>query len=101
MVVQLMEIKGNPNNIYTTLVFEYSPQINCKEGILSVILSKDKKLGEFISNDFKEAKKNSGNKMNFFIDGKELSYTAERTIRVIYDNGVQFGTRVPETLTSM
>lgn len=39
--------------------------------------------------------------MNFFIDGKELSYTAERTIRVIYDNGVQFGTRVPETLTSM
>jgi hypothetical protein len=98
IVVQSMGISGNPNILYTSLVFEYSPQTNCEEGSVSVISSKDKKLGKFISNDFKDANKSSGNKMNFYIDGKELIYTADRTVRVIYDNGAQFGTKAPKNL---
>jgi hypothetical protein len=100
IVVQTMGVVGNPKILYTSLVFEYSPQTNCEEGTISVISSKDKKLGKLVSKDFKDASQSSGNKMNFYIDGKELIYSADKTIRVIYDNGAQFGTKAPRNFTA-
>jgi hypothetical protein len=96
---QKMEI--NSNVLYTYLIFEYSPQMNCERGFVSVISTKDKKLGKIINNDFNDANKSSGNKLNFYIDGKELIYTADRTLRVIYDNGVQFGTKAPNNFVNI
>jgi hypothetical protein len=58
---------------------------------------KSKRLGAKKSHDFKTAGK-EGNKLNFLVDEILYPYSPEKTLRVIYDNGVEFGTIAPNSL---
>ena len=80
----------NRQNVYAILNIEFRVQEKCKDAFISVMLLKDKNLGSKKSHDFKKA--DGENRLNFFINGKEFLYTSEKTIRVIYENGVEFGT---------
>jgi hypothetical protein len=83
---------GNSNKpMYSALNIEFSIHSKCKEAFVSVISMKDKKLGKKKSHDFVSATEKN-NRLNFYINNKEFIYSAEKTIRVIYDNGVEFGT---------
>jgi hypothetical protein len=80
----------NRQNMNAILNIEFRVQEKCKDAFISVLLVKDKKLSAKKSHDFKKA--DGDNRLNFFINGKEFLYTSEKTIRVIYENGVEFGT---------
>ena len=39
-----------------------------------------------------------GSQLSFIVDGKEFSYRKEKIMRVIYENGFEFGTIAPHEL---
>jgi hypothetical protein len=80
----------NRQNLNAILNIEFRIQEKCKDAFISVLLFKDKKLSTKKSHDFKKADRE--NRLNFFVNGNEFIYTSEKTIRVIYENGVEFGT---------
>ena len=84
-------ILDNQYKSFNTLNIEFNLHSKCKDAFISVFVVKDKKLGKHKSHDFINAK-NMNNKLNFFFDGQEFIYLAEKTSRSIYENGVEFGT---------
>ena len=90
-VHQTMDLVGSQQKIFATLNIEYNLHSKCNDAFISVFTVKDKKLGTKKSHDFVKAD-DRNNRLNFFFDGKEFSYSAEKTIRVIYENGAEFGT---------
>jgi len=88
-VSRVMAFK-NRQDVGAILNIEFRVQEKCKDAFVSILFLKDKKLGVKKSYDFKKA--DGENRLIFFINGKEFPYTSDKTIRVIYDNGVEFGT---------
>ncbi len=86
-----MNVVGTQHQVFATLNIEYSTHLKCNDAFVSVITAKDKKLGVRKSHDFVKAT-DKRNRLNFFFNGKEFPYSSEKTIRVVYDNGVEFGT---------
>jgi hypothetical protein len=90
-------ILDNQYKSFNTLNIEFNLHSKCKDAFISVFIVKDKKLGKHKSYDFKNAK-DRNNRLNFFFDGQEFIYSAEKTSRSIYENGVEFGTLPPFNL---
>ena len=79
------------------ITIEYNSQSKCSDFFVSVLVLKGKQLGKFISRDFADASKEK-NKLNFIVNGKIFDYTTEKTLRAIYDDGVEFGVLPPMRL---
>jgi hypothetical protein len=97
-VSQFLKFENTPQKMYAMLNIEFSAHKRCADTLVSVITTKGRKLGVKKTHDFKSAD-NNDNKLRFYIGGKEFDYNAEKTIRVIYDNGVELGTLSPKGLT--
>lgn len=101
----LMSKKNDSKGLAHSFVLEYFPNMDCRAtaSIMSVAKTtphSDKtfpKLGKFKSKDMIESNK-KGNQLSFFVDGKEIKYRKEKIMRVIYENGVEFGTIAPPEL---
>jgi len=101
----LMFKSSDSKGLANSFVLEYFPNMNCRAtaSILSVAKTtphSDKtipKLGKFKSKDMIESNK-KGNQLSFFVDGKEIKYRKEKIMKVIYENGVEFGTIAPPEL---
>ena len=94
MITTKMGIPGNEKFLISTLVIDPRLQSECRESFISILSMKEPKLGELKNRDFSDAKKRGG-KINIFINGAEYQYESAKTLRVIYENGVEFGTIVP------
>jgi len=81
----------NKYKTYNTLNIEFNYRSKCRDAFISIIVSKDKKLGKHKSHDFKNAG-DKKNRLNFYFNKEEFIYSAEKTIRSVYENGVEFGT---------
>ena len=90
---QAAQLKS-PNAILTV---EYNSQSKCSDVFVSVLVIKSTKLGKFISRDFADASKEK-NKLNFLLNGKVFDYSTEKTLRAIYEDGVEFGVLPPMRL---
>jgi hypothetical protein len=100
MTAQLRTIPDFENSgklLYSTLIIEYSLQTKCSDAFISVLAMSSKKLGGRKSYDFKSSE-TENNKLNFLIDEVLFNYSPEKTMRVIYENGVEFGTIAPNSL---
>jgi hypothetical protein len=76
------------------LTVEYNSQSKCSDFFVFLLVIKSKQLGKVISRDFADASKEK-NKLNFVINGKTFDYSTEKTLRAIYDDGVEFGVLPP------
>jgi len=76
------------------ITVEYNSQSKCSDLFVSVLVLKNKQLGKFISRDFADASKEK-NKLNFVFNGKTFDYSTEKTLRAIYEDGVEFGVLPP------
>ena len=94
MITRKMGIPGSEKFLISTLAIDPRLQSECRESFISILSMKGPKLGEFKSKDFSDAKK-PGSKINILINGAEYQYESAKTLRVIYENGVEFGTIVP------
>jgi len=82
-----------------TFFLDYLDNRECKESASILSVANSKKLGNYKSKDVSSSNKD-GNKLRFMVDGKEVKYSQEKIIRVIYDNGVEFGTIAPPELAT-
>lgn len=83
--------------LFAMLTVDYNFKSKCADAFVSVLSVKTKKLGKLISTDFADASKEK-NKLNFILNGKIFDYSTEKTLRAIYDNGVEFGVLPPMRL---
>jgi len=101
----LMSKTSDSKGLVHSFILEYFPNKNCRAtaSIMSVAKTtphSDKTvptLSKYKSKDVIEANK-KGNQLSFFVDGKEIKYRQEKIMRVIYENGVEFGTIAPQEL---
>ena len=101
----LMSKPSDSKSLANSFVLEYFPNRDCHAtaSIMSVVKTtphSDKTvpaLSKYKSKDVIEVNK-KGNQLSFFVDGKEIKYRQEKIMRVIYENGVEFGTIAPQEL---
>ena len=90
-------IKQGEVAMYLHLIIEYSTGSKCNDAFVSVLTSKDPKMGKFISKDTKSSS-GKGNVLNFIIKNQKFEYESNQTLRARYDNGVEFATMPSQNL---
>ena len=101
----LMSKTSDSKNLAVSFIIEYYPNMDCRAtaSILSIAKTtphSDKTaptLGKFKSKDMIKSNK-KGNQLSFLVNGKEIYYRKEKIMRVIYENGVEFGVIAPSEL---